>query len=192
VLVAEDDPVSRRVLEVTLRKWGFDVVACADGEAAMEGLVQPDAPRLAILDWMMPGLEGPEICRRLRVLPAASPSYVILLTARVRKEDLIEGLRAGADDYVTKPFDREELYARLQVGVRVLSLQQQLAERVEELQSALAEVKQLSGMLPICCYCKKIRDDKDYWMQVEEYIGERSGAEFTHGICPDCLERILD
>lgn len=190
ILVAEDDPVSRRVLETTLQKWGYDVVSVSDGEQAWAVLSSETAPPLAILDWMMPEVDGTELCRRVREL-LQRPIYIILLTARGSKEDVVAGLQSGADDYVTKPFDREELRARVQAGIRIVTLQAELAERIEQLQEALARVKQLQGLLPICSYCKKIRDDQNYWIQVEQYIAEHSDAQFSHGICPDCYRRYV-
>jgi DNA-binding response OmpR family regulator len=189
VLIAEDDAISRRVLEVFLRRWGYEVESVEDGDAAWGRLQQEDAPRLVILDWMMPGMGGVEICRRVREL--ARPTYLILLTSRTGSEDIVEGLEAGADDYVTKPFNREELRARVQGGTRVVELQRSLAERVEQLEQALARVKQLQGLLPICSYCKKIRDDGNYWRQVEAYITEHSEAVFSHGICPECFDKFV-
>ena len=139
----------------------------------------------------MPGMDGVEVCERARKAPATRSIYIILLTARGRPEDVVAGLQAGANDYVTKPFDQEELRARVQVGVRVAELQRQLAERVRELEGALSQVKQLGGLLPICSYCKKVRDDKNYWQQVEAYVGDHSEARFSHSICPDCYETIV-
>jgi len=191
ILIAEDDEVSRRMLQVFLLRWGFDVVIAEDGAEAWRVLEGGDAPKLAILDWMMPVLDGVEICRRVRLAPRASPAYLILLTARGDNKDIVRGLDAGADDYVTKPFNQEELRARLNVGVRVVELQTNLADRVIELERALAGVNQLQGLLPICSYCKKIRDDKNYWQQVEGYISSHSEAQFSHGICPDCYENIV-
>ena len=179
------------MLEATLVQWGYDVVVCADGGEAWQSLQAKDAPRLAILDWMMPHLDGIEICRRVRQSPPLQSLYIILLTAKDRREDLVEGLQAGADDYVSKPFDREELRARLHVGVRIVDLQQNLAERVRELENAIARVQQLQGLLPICSYCKKIRDDQDYWQQVDLYIAEHLGAQLTHSICPGCYEEFV-
>ena len=119
---------------------------------------------------MMPGIDGPDVCRRVRAeLPDAN-MYLLLVTAREGRNDVVAGLDAGADDYVIKPFDPEELRARVAVGARVLGLQQKLAERVNELQEALTNVKQLRGLLPICSYCKRIRGDDQYWQQVEGYI----------------------
>jgi DNA-binding response OmpR family regulator len=191
ILIAEDDPVSRRVLEATLQKWGHKVRAATDGTAAWEVLSGASPPPLAILDWMMPGMDGPDLCRRIRATPERRGTYVILLTARTARADLVAGLDSGADDYIAKPFDREELHARLNVGLRVVGLQEELNHRVHELEQALERVRQLHGLLPICCYCKRIRDDQNYWQQVEEYISACSGAQFSHGICPECFEKVL-
>jgi phosphoserine phosphatase RsbU/P len=192
ILIAEDDAVSRRVLEATLVKWGYEVIVTTDGQQALDALKQPDAPSLAVLDWMMPGLDGSEVCRRAREAVGNRLLYILLLTAKGSKEDLVEGLTAGADDYVVKPFDRAELQARLNVGGRILRLQAELAKRVQELELALSKVNLLQGLLPICCYCKKIRDDQNYWRQVEGYIAEHSEAQFTHAICPTCRENIVE
>ena len=192
ILIAEDDPVSRRLLEVNLQKWGHQVTVTADGGEAWMALRADRAPRMAVIDWMMPGLDGPEVCRRVRLDPETRSIYVILLTARGRREDVIAGLEAGADDYVVKPFDPEELRARAQVGVRVVELQAALDDRVRDLEQALANVKQLRGLLPICSYCKKIRDDRNYWQQVESYVGQRSDAQFSHSICPECYVKHVE
>jgi DNA-binding response OmpR family regulator len=191
VLIAEDDALSRRVLEDTITKSGYDLVVTTDGREAWEALQQEDAPLLAILDWMMPGMDGLQICRKVRESPAPVPAYLILVTTRERKEDIVAGLEAGANDYVTKPFDRAELLARVRVGVRVVELQQSLGGRVRELQESLAHVKQLQGILPICCYCKKVRSDQKYWQKVEDYLSEHADVAFSHGICPECWETIV-
>lgn len=192
ILIAEDDPISRRLLEATLKRWTYDVLVTQDGTAALSALTAEDAPRLAILDWMMPELDGPEVCRRLRALSPRRPHYVILLTAKDKKGDVVGGLEAGADDYMIKPFDMDELRARLRVGERVLALQDGLAVKVKELETALARVQQLQGLLPICSYCKKIRDDRNYWQSVETFICEHSQARFSHGICPTCMHDIVE
>jgi DNA-binding response OmpR family regulator len=139
----------------------------------------------------MPGMDGIEICRQIRQRPQSHPKYLILLTARRGQEDKIQGLKSGADDYITKPFNREELHARVQVGIRVLELQGALAQRVRELEEALSSVKTLQGLLPICSYCKKIRNDRNYWQQVEGYISDHSEAQFSHGICPECYTQFV-
>jgi phosphoserine phosphatase RsbU/P len=186
VVIAEDDRVAAEILARTLRRWEFDPIVTTNGADAWAQLRSASGPTLAILDWMMPQLDGPDVCRLVRrELPFANV-YVILVTARETRGDIVAGLDAGADDYVIKPFDAEELRARVAVGMRVLTLQERLAERVEELQAALSNVKQLHGLLPICSYCKRIRGDDQYWQQVEGYIAEHSDAQFSHGICPTC------
>jgi len=134
ILVAEDDPVSRRLLEVTLGKWGYEVVTCADGQAAWDALKAPDAPQLVILDWMMPLLDGLQVCKNVRN-PAERPAepyvYIILLTAKSQKTDMVTGLEAGADDYLTKPFDAQELRMRLRAGRRILDLLDELVRARE-------------------------------------------------------------
>ena len=191
VLVADDDAISRTVVAAMLRKGGYEVKLAADGEQAWAALRLADAPPLAIMDWMMPGLDGPEICRRLRTRNTATPTYVILLTSRDTASDIVEGLRAGADDYVTKPPNEDELLARVSVGARMVALQQTLADRVRRLEEALSKVKQLQGLLPICSYCKRIRDDQNYWQQVESYITVHSGVQFSHSYCPECFEKYV-
>lgn len=192
ILIAEDDPVSCTVLDRTLHGWGHEVIVTRTGTEAWDALSRDDAPRLAILDWMMPGLEGPEVCRRVRALARPVPTYLILLTARGASDDIVAGLDSGADDYVTKPFDRAELRSRVRVGERVLSLQEGLAERIGQLEEALGQVKELKGLLPICSYCKAVRDDQNYWHRVETYITAHSSAKFTHGICPCCWVDVVE
>lgn len=189
ILIADDDPVSRRLLRRRLEAWGYEVDACLNGDDALEALLANTAPPLAILDWMMPGADGPTICRQVRESVPAATRYLILLTGRSDRSALVEGLNSGADDYVTKPFDQEELRARVAIGRRIVELQGTLAERVAELEAAGAQIRDLSGLLPICAYCKKVRDDNDYWSRVESYLEARSEVRFSHGICPDCLEQ---
>ena len=191
ILIAEDDAVSRRVLEATLEKAGYEVLVTRDGDEAWRALDGDDPPRLLVLDWMMPGLDGTEICARLRRREDGQSFYILLLTAKTQKEEIVAGLRSGADDYIAKPFHHEELKARVQSGRRLVELQQGLAERIAELEQALAEVKQLSGLLPICAYCKRIKEGKDYWEAVEKYIAGHSQAQFSHAVCPDCYEKIV-
>jgi phosphoserine phosphatase RsbU/P len=190
VLIAEDDRVTGEILARTLQRWGYETTLVADGARAWASLSAATAPTLAILDWMMPEMDGPDVCRRVRTERPEANMYLLLVTARETRSDVVAGLDAGADDYIIKPFDPEELRARVSVGVRVLGLQQKLAERVEELQTALTNVKQLRGLLPICSYCKRIRGDDQYWQQVEGYIAEHSEAQFSHGICPTCYAKV--
>jgi DNA-binding response OmpR family regulator len=191
ILIADDDPVSSCLLADILTRLGHEVVAARDGMEAWQALQPADAPRLVILNRQMPGLGGIELCRRIRATAATERAYVLMLTGMSRAEQIVEGLEAGANDYIAKPFNSPELQARVGVGVRMLELQSEISDRVAELERSLAEVKQLRGILPICGYCKKIRDDHDYWLQLEEYICDHSEATFSHGICPECFERIV-
>lgn len=189
ILIAEDEPVARHMLTTTLERWGYEPVVYSNGSDAWARLEQDDPPQVAILDWMMPGMNGPDICLRIRQRPAsAAPIYVILLTAKSERDAVVTGLDAGADDFVTKPFHAGELQARVRVGLRIVDLQARLADRVSELETALSRVKQLHGLLPICAYCKKIRDDQNYWSRVESYISKHADVQFSHGICPECYK----
>ncbi|MBA3357718.1 MAG: response regulator [Pyrinomonadaceae bacterium] len=141
ILIAEDDSVSRLVLTTNLVSWGHEVVTAVNGRDAWRASQEADAPRLAILDWMMPEMEGTEVCRRIRESPATIPAYIILLTAKQGAKEVVEGMQAGADDYLTKPYHREELQVRVQVGVRMIELQTKLADRIGKLEEALDRVK---------------------------------------------------
>jgi sigma-B regulation protein RsbU (phosphoserine phosphatase) len=191
VLIADDDSTARFYLEIVLRKWGYEVIMAADGAEAWRILSAEDGPMLAILDWVMPRLTGVEVCKKLRQTARGKQVYALLLTAKGGKEDVVEGLRAGANDYVSKPVDRDILRARLEVGARLVKVQEDLQKKLDDLQQALVKVHKLQGLLPICSYCKKIRDDQNYWHQVEKYLSEHSGTQFSHGICPECKEKVM-
>ncbi len=186
ILVAEDDRVSRQILTTTLAKCGYEILVTTDGAQAWEELQKIDAPTMAILDWMMPGVDGVELTRRVRALVRSVPTYVMLLTAKADKESIVAGLEAGANDYLTKPVDLNELRARVHVGRQMVDLQTQLAARVAQLEQALADVQSLSGLLPLCCYCKKIREGDDYWQEVEDYLANHGDIRFSHSVCPAC------
>ena len=173
ILLVEDEPSLVTTLSDRLRSESYDVESIGDGERA---LAHPGAGfvDLLILDVMLPGKSGFDVCRELRQRGIQTP--ILMLTARSQVVDRVVGLRLGADDYLTKPFDPDELHARVRVGQRMLAL--------------LANIKQLSGLLPICSYCKRIRGDDQYWQQVEGYIAEHSDAQFSHGICPPCYEQV--
>ncbi len=190
-LIADDDRTTTLMLSRMLTQWGIAVTTAHDGQGAWEVMIGAQRPSVAILDWMMPDVDGLELCRRIREDESLRHLYVILLTSRDSRADLIQGLNAGADDYLVKPFDPDELRARLHVGLRVVGLQERLAQRVDELQKALSQVKQLHGLLPICSYCKRIRSDTNYWQAVETYIADHSDAQFSHGICPACFDTVM-
>jgi DNA-binding response OmpR family regulator len=186
VLIADDDVIARRFLESAVRQSGYEVTVVSSGDEAWRVLSSRDVPTIAVLDWMMPGLTGLDLCEKVRAANLPVPPYLIVLTSRGETGDIVEALRAGADDHITKPFEIAELRALLAVGVRIVTLQQQLTERVQSLEEALAHVQQLQGLIPICAWCRLVRSDGNYWVQVETYLEKRSGLQFTHAICPPC------
>jgi sigma-B regulation protein RsbU (phosphoserine phosphatase) len=190
-LIADDDRGTVIVLKSALQRMGLEVVVAHDGNDAWDILQRDPRIALTVLDWMMPGADGPELCRRIRGDESRAHMYVILLTSRDASADLVAGLDAGADDYLIKPLEPEELRARVQVGLRVHGLQQRLSEQVAELQAALSKVKQLTGLLPICSYCKSVRTDQNYWERVDHYMTQHTDVQFSHGICPACYETVI-
>ena len=190
ILIAEDDKTSRNMLIALLTKQGHEVVATVNGAEAWQTMQKPDAPSLAILDWMMPEMDGLEVVRRIRSLQTNQPPYIIMLTIKCEKMDIVAGLDAGADDYLAKPYDHEELHSRVNVGRRILEMQATMADKVQELRKTLDHIKTLRGIIPICSNCKKIRDDAGYWNQVEIYVRDHTEAEFSHGMCPDCIAQL--
>jgi CheY-like chemotaxis protein len=177
ILIAEDEPVSRQVLQSILGAAGHQVTAARDGAEALDAWRLTEA-RVVVSDWMMPALDGLDLCRRIREERRDRYTYYILLTGKSGKESYLAAMDAGVDDFITKPVDRDELVARLRVAERILGLRQRLDA--------------LEGLLPICSYCKRIRTGAEEWSALEGYIEQRSGAAFSHGICPDCFHRHVE
>ncbi len=192
ILISEDDPSSNLLLQTTLKNWKYEVFSTTSGEEVLELLNQDLNPDLIIIDWLMAEVDGLEICRYIRGNDKLKNLYIILLTAKNAKEDIITGLRAGADDYIVKPFHREILGAKIRVVARLVEAREALAQRVAQLEVALSKVKLLQGLLPICSYCKKIRDDKNYWQEVDGYISQHLDIRFSHGVCNDCYHKHLE
>jgi DNA-binding response OmpR family regulator len=173
----------------TLELWGHEVDCVVDGLEACARLIVPGAAHLAILDWGMPGLEGPEVCRQVRAATIRLQPYLVMLTARYAPEDLAVALEAGADDFLSKPFNRVELMARLHAGMRILNLHRALTDRIQELEESRQREHHLRTLMPICSYCKKIRGDEDDWEPIDQYLAEH-GYRFTHAVCPTCLDTV--
>jgi sigma-B regulation protein RsbU (phosphoserine phosphatase) len=171
VLIAEDDAASQLLLATWLKKLGHEVFCANDGLDALLSFHRDD-PSVVITDWMMPRLDGPQLCRKIRADRQPHYVYVIMVTALGGKEHYVEGMNAGADDFMTKPCDMDELAARLLAAQRIIGLQR--------------EVSGLEGLLPICAYCKRIRDDRDDWQNLEAYVGKKTRASFASTLCPDC------
>ncbi len=177
ILAVEDDPVASAVLARTLEKLGHEVVTVADGCAALEALAR-DPVRVVVSDWVMPGIDGLELCRRVRARAGSDYVYFILLTGKLPSEDnQREAIEAGVDDFLRKPLASQEIWMRLHVAERILRF--------------ATQVRQLEAFLPICGYCKKVRDDQNYWQQIEGYINARTGTDFSHSVCPDCYSHII-
>lgn len=195
VLIADDTQVNRFVLQHAAQNQGLEVITATDGEEAIGVLEEHPDTTLVLLDWMMPKLSGMDVVRWIRdreaLLKQIPYTYVIMVTAKDQREDLHAGLGAGADDYLVKPVDPIELRLRIAVGKRMVELQRQLQRKIAELKRTTAEVQALQGLLPMCMYCKKVRDDNGYWERVEKYIHRKSGADISHGICPTCYEAQL-
>jgi CheY-like chemotaxis protein len=177
ILAVEDDAVARAVLRQALKRLGHETVEAKDGGEAWRKL-ESDPVRVVVSDWMMPESDGLELCRKIRSRVGTEYIYFILLTSRdATADNQAEAADAGVDDFLTKPLDVNELWTRLRVAERILKY--------------TTQVRQLEEMLPICSYCKKIRDDQNYWQQLEGYISERTGSDFSHSVCPDCYTRVI-
>lgn len=187
VLVVDDQPANLKVLLSYLQDQGFNTLTATDGKRALYQ-ISNFKPDIILLDVMMPGIDGFETCHRLKANKETADIPVIFITALSDVEDKIKAFEAGGVDYVTKPFQHEEVLARLNAHLDIRSLQNELEDKNKELQKALDDVKQLSGFIPICAACKKIRDDEGYWNQIDLYISQHSDAQFSHGMCPDCLK----
>lgn len=189
ILIVDDVPQNLQVLGGILKKKDYRIAAATSGIQALQ-MIEKVLPDLILMDIMMPEMDGFEVCRRLKEMPKVKEIPVIFLTARTETDDIIQGFSVGATDYVTKPFNAAELLARVHTHLELKRSRDSERELIRQLKEALANVKHLSGLLPICANCNKIRDDKGYWQRVEKYIESRSDAQFSHGICPDCLQEL--
>ncbi len=186
VLLADDDATLLRGLSRMMLISGFEPVCCSSGDEALRILCGESAPPLGILDWMMSGLTGPEVCRRVRQADLRIQPYLIVLTVKTDIRDVATALDAGANDHVRKPFSVVELKARVRVGQRVTELQADLRSRIGEAGAAQARADALGELLPVCARCRKVRDDADYLRRVEAYLDRPDNASFAFGICPGC------
>jgi PleD family two-component response regulator len=196
ILIVDDNPKNLKVMLGLLKRADFDISVARSGQEALKR-ANDLAPDIILLDVMMPDLDGFETCQRLKTNPATATIPVIFMTALTDVESKVKGFAAGGVDYVTKPVESGELLARLMTHLALRRLQKsleaknaELQAKNEQLQQALGQVKTLSGLLPICANCKKIRDDQGYWQDVAVYIRDHSEADFTHGICPDCMGKL--
>jgi PleD family two-component response regulator len=196
ILIVDDTPANLRLLALMLGREGYQVRTAASGEQALVA-VSSHLPDLILLDVSMPHMSGYEVCERLKADPRTQGIPVLFISAMDQTEDKVKAFTVGGVDYITKPIQFEEVLARVQTHLSLRELQDRLRQanaelerRLAELQTALDQVRTLSGLLPICASCKKIRDDHGYWHQVEAYIQDHSDAEFSHGICPECARQL--
>lgn len=177
ILIADDEPVAAEILRQALKLFGHEVIVTSNGLEAWEAFDR-DPVRLVVSDWFMPGLDGLGLCQKIRERKRTPYTYFILLTSQeTRPENYDLATDAGVDDFLTKPLDRPAIRMRLRVAERILGF--------------TTEIRQLKDLIPICAYCRKIRNDGNYWQMVETYISEQTGSNFTHGICPTCSETLL-
>ena len=188
ILVLDDDAVTRLTLESVIRDAGWAPLAIDDPERAYEILTSPDAPPIGLIDWQMPTLSGIDLCRRVRAADPTARPYLIFVTVNSTSNDIVTGLDAGADGYITKPIVATELQARVRAGIRTIALQQQLRTRLQEAEAESARMKPLRGLLPMCSYCRRIRDEAGNWSHLERFLSEQLDVRYTHGFCPTCLE----
>ncbi|MGX9727026.1 MAG: response regulator [Candidatus Electronema sp. VV] len=181
ILVVDDQPANLKVLLSFLQAHNFQIHIADSGFRALN-ILSKIRPDLVLLDVMMPDIDGFETCRRIKADERLAGVPVVFMTALDSVEDKVAGFNAGGVDYITKPFQQVEVLARIKTHIM-------LRKRERELEQALAEIKALSGILPICSYCKQIRNDKGYWQQVEDYISQHSQAMFSHGLCPECYKK---
>lgn len=190
VLIVDDVPKNLQVLGNILRKENYNIAAATSGKQALD-MVDKILPDLILLDIMMPDIDGFEVCEKLKSAPRVKDIPVIFLTAKTSTEDIVKGFEVGAVDYLTKPFNSAELLARANTHIELKQARDIERELIAKLKDALTKVKQLSGLVPICSRCKKIRDDEGYWQRVEEYLEMHSEAQLTHSLCPECVIKLF-
>ncbi len=190
ILIAEDEFTTRMMVQVCLENWGYRVESVTNGNDAWAVLQKPDAPHIAILDWEMPELDGVEVCRRVKEMDAINPPYILLLTSRDSNTDIVKGFDAGADDYMTKPFNDNELRARVRVAERLVRTQSSLSESVAELKEALNQVEMLENGVEACRQCQKIFSPYDgEWYGLGDILGNDADPRFIANTCPGCLKK---
>ena len=185
ILIVDDTPENLTLLRQMLTEKGFLVRPAISGEVALNS-VQTNLPDLILLDILMPGMDGYEVCRRLKSQERTRDIPVIFISALTEPENKVRAFHEGGVDYITKPFQTDEVLARVTTHLQIFSMQKTLEKKNQDLKTAIDEIKQLRSFLPICCHCKSIRDDQGYWERVETYISKFSGVTFSHCICPEC------
>jgi len=186
ILIAEDEYTTRLMVQVCLENWGYSIESVEDGKKAWDIINQKNPPQIAVLDWEMPGISGIDLCRKIKSLDRSSPIHDILLTARDSKNDISQGFEAGADDYITKPFNDDELGARIRVAERIVTIQSSLNSSLEELREALDMVQSFEEPVAVCRKCKKIGAFDGSWRTPEKLLEYPVDPRFIQLDCPSC------
>lgn len=189
VLVVDDNAANIDVMLTFLEGDGYDLSVATSGEMALK-IARHSLPDLILMDIMMPGMDGLETCRELKADSATAQIPIIFVTAKKEVEDIVKGFRSGGVDYISKPFRQEEMQSRVSTHIRLRKMMLAQERLIKQLNNALAEVNTLQGLLPICSYCKNIRNEEGEWQKLEKYIREHSEANFSHGICDKCFKKI--
>lgn len=176
IVLADDDPVTITGCSGILRSYNHEVISCTNGNDALIRIVSIAEPCLAILDWLMPGMTGIEVCQELRQTFLRIDVYIVLLTAKKERDNLLVALRSGVNDYITKPFDPKEFEARVLIASNILQLYR--------------EIRTLQNMLPMCAWCKRVRKDQQIWQSMEHYFQNSYDVKFTHCLCEECAKTL--
>lgn len=192
ILVVDDDRITLKFVRACLSKTDefYNITTSVDVIEALD-IIRRTPPDILITDWMMPNMSGPELCRQVRATPGEAYIYLILLTAKSNQDDILTGLSSGADDYIVKPFDQQELRSRVMAGARIMRANKALRCMNEELKKAFSHIRTLHGLLPICVDCKKVRQDAEYWEEVQKFISKINLLEISDSLCPECMQKRL-
>lgn len=189
IMVVDDDPDILFATVRILKNAGYSVIKASSASESL-ALLDEYRPDLILLDVVLPDMKGTDLCRKIKNDPTHKGANIILLSGKMTStDDQTEGLDIGADGYIARPISNRELEARVKAMVRILLTERERDRLIVELKKALSEIKTLSGLLPLCSHCKKVRDDKGYWNQIDAYIRQHTDADFTHSICPECAEK---
>ena len=189
ILIVDDEEPVLHYLSKRLRKHNYLVETCLNGEEALEKTETRDFD-LVILDIVLPGIDGYEVCRRLKSNSKTAGIMILMLSVRAALDEKLKGYQVEADDYITKPYEPEELLAKVRTLLRLKRALDERDRLIRELEEAVGKIRTLCGLLPICASCKRIRNDDGYWQRIEDFVQEHCPAEFSHSICPDCFNKL--
>jgi CheY-like chemotaxis protein len=191
LLIAEDDRMSSRLMQAVLKDLDLEILTAVDGQEALDA-IEDESPAMIMLDWMLPGVSGLEICQKVRQRNLAERPYIVMVTFRDKGDDVVAAFEAGADDYITKPIHPRQLLARVTGALRLVLREHALVHEQAALQTALASLRNMPPLVPICSCCRRVSDGEDNWLSADRYLSVRAGVQFTHGLCPTCAPRLME